>query len=192
VARELDRGDVAAVVCSGSLPPGAPLDGYARIVRIAREAGPVVTIVDTHGAPLELAVAEHPSIVKVNAAEVAEATGVAVTGPADAVRAAAVLVERGAHQVVVTLGADGAVACDGSSAWRLTSPLGRGSYPVGSGDAFTAGLAMALVAGASLAAAAGAGMAAGMANALVPGAGNLDPVFAARLLDSVEVSALAP
>ena len=31
VAQELEPGDVGAVVCSGSLPPGAPRDGYARI-----------------------------------------------------------------------------------------------------------------------------------------------------------------
>lgn len=188
VAAELARGDVGAVVCSGSLPPGAPADGYARIVRLGAATA---TVVDTHGAPLELAVAERPSIVKVNAAEAAEATGLPVTGPAEAVRAARALIERGAGQVVVTLGAEGAVACDGSSAWRLSSAAGRGDYPVGSGDAFIAGLAIAVVAGSSLVAAAGAGMAAGIANALVPGAGNLDPAAAARLLDSVEVAALA-
>ncbi|HEX7472027.1 MAG TPA: hexose kinase [Candidatus Limnocylindrales bacterium] len=200
VARELERGDGGAVVCSGSLPPGAPDDGYARIVRIvrmAREAGPgrkaasIVTVVDTHGTPLELAVAERPSIVKVNGAEAAEATGLPVTDPAGAVRAARDLIERGAGKVVVTLGAEGAVAVDGVSAWRLRSDAERGAFPVGSGDAFIAGLAIAVVAGSPLAAAAGAGMAAGIANALVPGAGILDPAAAARLLDSVELSALA-
>ena len=34
VAAELAPGDVSAVVCSGSLPPGSPADGYARIVRL--------------------------------------------------------------------------------------------------------------------------------------------------------------
>jgi 1-phosphofructokinase family hexose kinase len=187
---ELGVGDVAAVVCSGSLPPGAPADGYARLLMIAREAGDALTIVDAHGPALALAVAERPSIVKVNAAEIGEATGIPVTGPAYAAQAAGVLIERGAGQVVVTLGADGAVACDGPSAWHLTSGAGRGSYPVGSGDAFVAGLAIGLVAGSSLVAAAGAGMSAGTANALVPGAGNLDPETAARLLDTVEVAAL--
>jgi 1-phosphofructokinase family hexose kinase len=184
---ELGEGDVAAVVCSGSLPPGAPDDAYARIVRLAAST---ITIVDTHGAPLGLAVAEHPGAVKVNAAEVAEATGIAVTTHAEAARAARALIERGAGQVVVTLGADGAVACDGPSAWLLTSSAGRGSYPVGSGDAFIAGLAIGLVAGSSLVAAAGGGMAAGIANALVPGAGILDPEAAARLLEQIDVAVL--
>jgi tagatose 6-phosphate kinase len=90
----------------------------------------------------------------------------------------------------VTLGADGAVACDEASAWHLTSTAGRGAYPVGSGDAFVAGLGLAIVAGSGLVGAAGAGMAAGIANARVPGAGNLDPAAAAALLDEVTVSVL--
>jgi 1-phosphofructokinase family hexose kinase len=188
IARELATGDVAAIVCSGSLPPGAPAEGYARIVRLAATT---TTIVDTHGVPLGLALAEHPSIVKVNASEAADATGLAVTDPAEAVRAARTLMELGAGDVVVTLGADGAIACDGASAWRLRSAAARGTYPVGSGDAFVAGLAIAVVAGSSLPAAAGAGMAAGMANALLPGAGILDPSAAAALLDGVDVSATA-
>jgi len=184
---ELATGDVAAVVCSGSLPPGAPDDAYARIVRLAAAS---ITIVDTHGAPLGLAVAEHPSVVKVNAAEAAEATGLEVTSPAEAADAARALIDRGAGQVVVTLGADGAVACDGPSAWHLTSNAGRGSYPVGSGDAFIAGLAIGLVAGSSLVAAAGGGMAAGIANALLPGAGILDAKAAARFLEQIDVAVL--
>ena len=63
-------------------------------------------------------------------------------------------------------------------------------YPVGSGDAFVAGLAFAIVARSGLVGAAAAGMAAGIANALEPGAGNLDPVVAARLIDEVTVSVL--
>lgn len=184
---QLGAGHVAAVVCSGSLPPGAPDDAYARIVRLA---GSSITIVDTHGAPLGLAVAEHPTVVKVNAAEAAEATGLPVATPAEAATAGRDLIERDAEHVVVTLGADGAVACDGPSAWHLTSSAARGSYPVGSGDAFIAGLAIGLVAGSTLVAAAGGGMAAGIANALVPGAGILDAEAAARLLEQIEVVVL--
>jgi 1-phosphofructokinase family hexose kinase len=187
IAHELERGDVGAVICSGSLPAGAPQNGYARIVRLA---GATVIVIDTHGPPLGLAVAQRPSIVKVNAAEAAEATGLPVTGPSEAVAAARLLIDRGAGQVVVTLGAEGAVGCDGTSAWALSTKVGRGAYPVGSGDAFVAGLALAIVSGSSLVGAAGAGMAAGIANALVPGAGNLDPSAAAGLLDEVDVAVL--
>ena len=210
IAGQLGRGDVAAVVCSGSLPPGAPVDGYARIARIARSAkdplgGPVAVIVDSHGPALEAVLAEHPTLVKVNATEAIQATvGDAhpgddpgaddrvaePPGPDQAVRAARALLARGARQAVVTLGRDGAVACAGAAAWRLRSRAGHGAYPVGSGDAFVAGLAVALVDGTSLVDAARHGMAAGIANAFLPGAGRLDPAAAAGFLDEVDVTPL--
>ena len=74
---------------------------------------------------------------------------------------------------------------DSAGAWRLSGPPTRGTYPVGSGDAFLAGLAMGVVNGLELVAAARHGMAAGFANALVPGAGVLDPADAQDALDRV-------
>ena len=210
IAGQLGRGDVAAVVCSGSLPPGAPVDGYARIARIARLAegplgGPVAVIVDSHGPALETVLAEHPTLVKVNAAEAIQATAgdahagddpgaddraAELPGPDEAIRAARALLARGAGQAVVTLGRDGAVACAGTAAWRLRSRAGHGAYPVGSGDAFIAGLTVALVDGTALVDAARYGMAAGIANAFLPGAGRLDPAAAAGFLDEVDVTPL--
>lgn len=189
VARELDRGDVGAVACCGSLPPEAPADGYARIVRLAHGRS-VPTLIDAHGRPLCAALVEHPSVVKVNAHEAAEATGLEVTGPAEAARAARRLIEQGGQQVVITLGTEGAVACDAATAWRLGPPEVRGNYAVGSGDAFVAGLAVALVAGAPFADAAVSGMAAAIANSLVPGAGVLDSTAAVELASSVRIEAL--
>jgi tagatose 6-phosphate kinase len=197
LVRQLEAGDVAAVVCSGSLPPGAPHDGYARIVRIARLApgGSVDVIVDSHGAALAAALTEHPAVVKLNAAEALEAVGDpaatdATPGAADALRAAQVLCQRGTRRVIVTLGEDGAIACEGPSTWRLRSPDRRGAYPVGSGDAFLAGLTVALVDGRSFVEAAQRGMAAGIANAFLAGAGTLDPALAVALVGEVEVSSI--
>ena len=195
ITGELERGDVGIVVCSGSLPPGAPVDGYARIVRAVSDVagtrgGTALTILDTHGQALVLALAEKPSIVKVNAAEAAEATGRSVAGPADAAGAARDLIAQGAGQVVVTLGADGAVGCAGSAAFRLSSSASRGDYPVGSGDSFVAGLAMGIATGMTLGEAGRLGMAAGIANALLPGPGILDAAVAGRLLGEVSVTDL--
>ena len=183
IARELKAGDVGAVVCSGSLPDGAPIDGYARIAGLARGRS-VPLVVDCHGAALEAVLAERPSVVKVNAKEAAEAAGNAAAEPQEAARA---LVRRGATWAVVTLGPDGAIACDGATTWRLRAPGPAGRYPVGSGDAFLAGLTLAMVGSASLLDAARRGVAAGTANAFVPGAGMLDAGAAARLLTLVTV-----
>ena len=109
VARELDRGDVGALAFSGSLPPGAPTDGYARIARIAA-ARSVAILADTYGPALDEVLAELPAVVKVNAADAGDAAWLAVGDAASAVAAARILLDRVAVWVVVTLGLAGAIA----------------------------------------------------------------------------------
>ena len=62
---------------------------------------------------------------------------------------------------------------------EIRATLGR--YPVGSGDAFLGGLAVGLVGGASLGGALRLASAAAAANAVMPGAGDLDPATLERL-----------
>ena len=175
IVGEMERGDVAAVGLSGSLPAGAPADGFGRIARLAGSMPrPIAVLVDTYGPALRPVLAERPALVKVNAAEASEAGAIAVTDAASAVRAGEVLIAAGAGSVVVTLGADGAVVGDGIRWTRLVPPDLRGPYPVGSGDAFLAGLAVAYERGEPLVDGARLGMAAAIANAQVPGAGVLD------------------
>jgi tagatose 6-phosphate kinase len=190
VARELDRGDVGALALSGSLPPGAPTDGYARIARIASESN-VAVLADTYGPALTDVLAELPAVVKVNAAEASDATGLAVWDAASGVAAARILRDRGACGVVITLGVAGAVVACATDEARLVPPDVRGVYPVGSGDAFLAGLAASFVDGAPLIEAAMQGMAAAISNALLPGAGELDHETAQRLVSGVTVTRFA-
>ena len=63
----------------------------------------------------------------------------------------------------------------------------RGRYPVGSGDAFLAGLVTALDRGDDWEAALRLGLGAATANAELPGAGKLDPARAAALAEQAEV-----
>lgn len=191
VAAELVRGDIGALTLSGSLPPGAPVDGFARIarlVRVAATSGRVPVLADTYGPALAAVLAERPAVVKVNAAEAGEMVRLVVDDAASAVVAAAALRERGADGVIVTLGVAGAVVATTAGAARLVPPDVQGAYPVGSGDAFLAGLAAALVDGEPLLEAARRGMAAGIANALLPGTGELDPRTAAALVAQVAVT----
>ncbi|HEX2755440.1 MAG TPA: hexose kinase [Candidatus Limnocylindrales bacterium] len=186
VADELARGDVAALAVSGSLPVGAPPDGFGRIAGLARTADPgarpVAVLADTYGPALAAVLAERPALVKINAEEAAEATGIVVTDASSAETAAAVLLDRGAAGVVVTLGPAGAVVVTAVSSNRLVPDGVRGAYPVGSGDAFLGGLAVGLARGDDALEAARLGLAAGTANALVPGAGELDPLEVDRIL----------
>ncbi|HEV8544688.1 MAG TPA: hexose kinase [Candidatus Limnocylindrales bacterium] len=191
IRAEVERGDLAAVALSGSLPPGAPPEGFARIARSAASgssAGPIPVIADTYGPALTAVLAERPAMVKLNAAEAGEASGMPVTDPASAAVAAGVLLDAGAGDVVVTLGVAGAVVVGaGERAW-LRPPDIRGAYPVGSGDAFLGGLAVARARGEPIVMAARFGMAAGIANAQLPGAGGLDPNAVESILGQITLS----
>jgi len=189
VAAELERGDVAVVALSGSLPPGAPAETFGRITAAARtervSSGPVSVLADTYGPALAPVLSARPTVVKVNAEEASESTGLTVTDPGSAETAAERLREAGAEAVIVTLGRSGAVVVSAAGSTRLVPPPIRGSYPVGSGDAFLGGLAVGLVRGDDIVMAARLGLAAGTANALVPGAGELDPGAIGRILEGI-------
>jgi 1-phosphofructokinase family hexose kinase len=189
VAEELKRGDVAALALSGSLPPGAPPDGFRRMAALAGANGPgsgrVAVLVDTYGPALGAVLAEQPVLVKINAEEAGEATRILVTDAGSAERAAATLRQRGAGSVIVTLGSAGAVIGSGAGSARLIPPDIHGAYPVGSGDAFLGGLAVGISRGDAVPEAARLGLAAGIANALLPGAGELDPRDVNRILDAI-------
>jgi tagatose 6-phosphate kinase len=122
----------SAVVLSGSLPGNLPDDAYAQLIR----ATPTPTILDTSGAPLLAGLAARPTIVKPNATELAE-----ITGLSDPEKAARVLLERGAQAVVASLGEDGLLAVTDKGSWRVTVPEPLRGNPTGAGDACVAALA---------------------------------------------------
>src|SRR3954452_24267667 len=191
VASELaSAGDASVVVLSGSLPPGAPVDGYARIVALAAESG-ARTAVDADGALLALAVDAGPWLAKGNATEAARATGLASGGEPQALAAAVALHDRGAGVALVSRGIDGTVAVDeDGAAWRVGPSPERGAYPVGSGDAALAGFLVAIASGATTAEAARHAVAAGTANALRPGQGQIDAADVSGILPRVTLEAI--
>jgi 1-phosphofructokinase family hexose kinase len=191
VGIELDRGDIATVAVSGSLPPGAPADGYGRIARIAAaRPRPVAVLADTYGPALAAVLAEAPTIVKVNAAEAGDASSLRVSDPGSAVVAAGVLRDAGAACVIVTLGLEGAVVVSAGERTHLVPPAIRGNYPVGSGDAFLGGLAVAIARGGSFVEAARLGLAGAIANAQIPGAGELDSTAIEGILERIVANSI--
>ncbi|MFC1401152.1 MULTISPECIES: 1-phosphofructokinase family hexose kinase [Streptacidiphilus] len=129
----------AWVALSGSLPPGAPDDLYARLITRIREAGGPLIAVDSSGVPLVAALAAGPDLVKPNRAELAEASGLPVTTLGEAVTAALALRDRGARTVLASLGADGALLVDGSGAVHGRARVAEPRSAVGAGDALLAG-----------------------------------------------------
>jgi 1-phosphofructokinase family hexose kinase len=180
---------------AGSLPAAPGVGGYAPLVSAARAAG-VPSAVDSRGADLARALRSGPDLVKINAAEACELLDLAgIDNPADALQAAEAIRARAGgdgHAVVVTLAERGMVLIDPTGAAWHGWVAARGAYPVGSGDAFLAGLLSALSADppASWPEAARLGLGAATANAEIPGAARLDPDRARALAATAELTRL--
>jgi 1-phosphofructokinase family hexose kinase len=174
---------------SGSLPRGAPDDGYRDLVTEARAAG-VHVAVDAEGERLRLALEAHPDIVKVNQAEARELLGVPTARREEALAAAAKLRDLAGgdgHAGVVTRGAEGVVVAAPDGTLYEGVLYVRGRYPVGSGDAFLAGLITSLDAGKEWDGAMCMALGAATANAEIAGAGRLDPARANHLAAEADV-----
>jgi 1-phosphofructokinase family hexose kinase len=185
VAREAMVG-ASWLTVSGSLPPGAPGDGHLSLVRAGREAGLRVAL-DTGGGALVAGVAAGPDLVKVNASEAAGALGSAASTPREALEAATALAARTGAAAAVTIGADGVALVAGGTRW-LGRPATTGPYPVGSGDAFLAGMVVALEAGATWSDGLRLALGAAAANAAEPGAGRLRRDLAEELAAGASLS----
>jgi tagatose 6-phosphate kinase len=178
-----------AIIVSGSLTPGGPTDFYARCVKLTHEQG-VLAVVDAQGAPLAAALKARPGLVKPNRAELA-ATVVRILANETAVTAAMrELQTRGAERVVVTAGKQPTLAFDGQYFWRITPPKIAAKNPIGSGDAFTAGLVWRLLRGDDLGEACRWASAAGAANALTLLPGEVERTDVERLVKEVKAERL--
>jgi 1-phosphofructokinase family hexose kinase len=174
---------------SGSLPRGAPDDGYRDLVAEARAAG-VHVAVDAEGERLRLALEAHPDVVKVNQAEARELLGVPTARREEALTAASKLRDLAGgdgHAGLVTRGAEGVVLAAPDGTLYEGMLYVRGRYPVGSGDAFLAGLVTGLDRGDAWDGALCLALGAATANAEIAGAGKLDPARAKALATQAEV-----
>jgi 1-phosphofructokinase family hexose kinase len=191
--------DHAVLACSGSVPPGTPEDGYARLVALARERG-AVSLVDANGPPLAAALGARPEFVTPNLAEaegllLGRAKETVEAGDPAEVRqraavAAAGLVARGARTAIVTAGAAGAavVVEDGEPRWH-PAPRVEVRNPIGAGDALVGGLCAALARGEPPDTAVALGLATAAASVETGKAGAMDPSRAEELARAREVPA---
>ena len=145
------------LVLAGSLPPGVPVDFYADITRELRSrfgASAPRVAVDSSGAPLAAAVTAGPDLIKPNAEELAELTGIpdpeSLEGnPVLVARAAERLVATGVGAVLATLGSQGAVLVTEDGAWLAKTPPIVARSTVGAGDSSLAGYLLSSIAGGS-------------------------------------------
>jgi tagatose 6-phosphate kinase len=176
----------AALVLSGTIATGGPTDLYARCVDLAHANG-AVAVVDASGAALIEALRQRPDLVKPNRAELERTVGTKLCDEKEVVAAIRELHSRGAKRVIVTAGREPTLAFDGVHFWRISNPVVRALNPIGSGDAFTAGLVWRLTEGDSLGEGCRWAAAAGAANALTWMAGEVEKPEVERLLPEVRV-----
>jgi tagatose 6-phosphate kinase len=178
------------VLLAGSLPPGVPVDAYRRLGAICAGLG-ARWIIDVEGPPLLEGLEAAPWLVKVNEREAAATTGLSLSS-ANATptvgELSAWLRERGAGNVLLTRGVQGAVLHTPEGTWTVGRPPVTGPFAVGSGDALVAGLAVALARGRSLPEAVRYGSAVAAANALVAGQGVFDPTVVDQIEDGISMS----
>ena len=169
------------LVCSGSLPPEAPEDGYGRLVRRAHASG-CPAVVDAGGPALRSALGHGVDVVTPN---LGEAEGL-LHGRADesveaspdarprSEAAALALVDAGARAAIVTAAAAGAAVAVGSEATWVPAPrVDVVRNPIGAGDVLTAAVAAAIEEGVDMVEAARRGVAAAAASVEAPLAGDL-------------------
>lgn len=159
------KDDTLLCLC-GSLPPGMGADSYARM--LAAVTG-VRTVVDTSGEALLCALSERPWLVKPNRDELAALVGRGLPTLDDVIEAAEWLRGKGAQNVLVSLGKDGALLCAEGKRLYQPAPDGKVIGTVGAGDSLVAGFAAGWQRHADMAQALRLGVACGSATACAEG-----------------------
>jgi 1-phosphofructokinase len=154
----LEKADGAGwLVLAGSLPPGVPDSFYADVTLALKSrfgANAPKVAIDSSGAPLAAAIAAGPDLLKPNADELAELTGIGDSDsleadPHLAARAAETLIAAGVGAVLATLGSKGALLVTKDGYWLATRPPIVAVSTVGAGDSSLAGFLLRDLAGAS-------------------------------------------
>ncbi len=134
------------MIFSGSLPLDTPPKIFADLMEIARE-NRAKCILDTGAPALELGLASGPYLIKPNRAEVEDLLLRPLESRPELIAAARELIRRGAGQVLISLGAEGAVGVAGSDALFAAPPPVSVRSSVGAGDTMVAVMAYAAIKG---------------------------------------------
>lgn len=177
-------------VLAGSLPPGVGETIYGEMITLI-EAGGAHTILDTSGKALGHGCRAGAYLVKPNGYEAELLTGVTVTTPTDAIKAAACIQEMGVKVVIISLGRQGAVLHTEGQSWLATSPAVQEKNPIGAGDSLVGGAVWALSQGFAVQAALRWGVACGAAAASMEGTALGNQALIQSLHDQIVIQRFA-
>jgi 1-phosphofructokinase len=128
------------MVFSGSLPPGVPAEMFRELMTIAKPLG-AKCVLDTAGPALRYGLEAKPLLLKPNRAEVEELLQVPLRTLHELAEASRKLLEMGAEEAVISMGADGAVAASKEDLLVARPPAVATRSSVGAGDAMVAAFA---------------------------------------------------
>ena len=151
-------------VLAGSLPPGVPPSIYSDMITILQSAGAQVFL-DTSDEALRIACQANPFLIKPNAEEAQELTGLPINTPAEIAAAGKAIQAMGVGNVIISMGKQGALLINGQRAWLASSPEIVERNPIGAGDSMVAGLVWGLSQGHDMPEALCRGIACGAATA---------------------------
>ena len=127
------------VVLSGSVPRSVREDIYAEIMVRLEDRG-INIVVDAAGSLMKNVLKYKPFLIKPNRAELEGLAGKVLGKTREIMRSAKDLQKQGARNVLVSLGADGALLLDETGKFhRIGVPEGTLQTSVGSGDSMVAG-----------------------------------------------------
>ena len=138
--QELDKlGEGDTLVLAGSIPSSMPDSIYSDILAALQDRG-ITFVVDATKDQLLNVLEYHPFLIKPNHHELGEIFGVTLEKREDVIPYARQLQEKGAENVLVSMGGKGAVLLDaGQQVHMLPVPEGKLVNAVGSGDSMVAG-----------------------------------------------------
>lgn len=132
----LSDGDI--LVLAGSMPHTAPEDTLDKILKAV--PGGVKLVVDMTGDRLKKALKYNPFLIKPNLEELCQAAGKELKTVEEITKEAQKLRKSGARNVIVSMGAEGALFLDkDGAAYSCKAPSGKPLGAFGAGDSMTAG-----------------------------------------------------
>lgn len=169
------------IVASGSLPKGLSDDTYSIIIKEAKEKR-VKFLLDTSGQALIKSLSAAPYFIKPNTDEIKLITNKESNSREDIIEAIKYLLSKGIEIVTVSLGKGGSITGHGKRLYEAIIPEVQAVNSVGSGDSFTAGMAVAIKRGMTMEDAIKFASACGTANAMEKQTGfikqeNVDSLF---------------
>jgi 1-phosphofructokinase family hexose kinase len=155
------------MIC-GSIQPGVPPQYYCEIIEMAKSHG-VKTLLDTDGEALQHALEAKPTVIMPNQHEAERLLSRALITRGQCLEAVDVMQAMGPENVILSLGARGAIGSSPEGVFEAIPPRIEALCPIGAGDALGAAFAWSMEKKKSFSEALRWGVATGTAAAKQPG-----------------------